>query len=921
MNPESTVKGHIEEFWQKLTEPAASVPSQERLQARLFSAMMIPIILIGISVLIAVHYAFPNFLGGTGAWFAFLGTAGLVLLYGLSRTRYHQPTAILTISLLIVLLLTEAYLFNDHELGVWNAVFYLTIPLLIGSLVLSRRLTILLTLIAICGALLVPVFSKELQGPLIAFPIGLVFLTSLLSLINSALREGYLTRIEDQRERLSQQATHLVREIEQRKLAEETLAETNLVLERRVQERTSELEKTNRQLQEELFRHKKTTEALQASEERLREIVEGTEALLFNVDRRGRFIYANEAAANAIGFETPEDLLGKLYLKWIHPDDRHWVAHHYLDMVNQEARSSVQEFRVINPEGEVNWYRFTANPIYEDGEVIGQSGLAQDITDRVIAQEAAVEQRDRAQKYLDIAGVMFLVLDVAGNVTLINKRGCEVLGFSEEAILGKNWFDHFLPQAEATELYAHFKDLVSSGSGLAEYNENPILTASGEVRTIAWHITPLINEAGEVVGVLSSGEDITERIKATAREAVMYRIANAINQSTKSNELYHRIYRAIVEVLNGNNFYIATTDARHEQVAIEYYVDENEPDRDPTGVVRRKARRGLTEYAFRQGQPLLLTDQDIHDLAARQEIELIGTPCKVWMAVPLIGTDRIIGLIVVQSYRSTSDFGPDDMEFLEFVSSQIAIALEARQASENLEQYANNLERSNKDLQQFAYIISHDLQEPLRMVASYLQLLDRRFKEKLDQDAQEFIDYAVDGATRMQGLIQALLQYSRVGTRGAEFETIDSNLVLQQALQNLDLVLKEKRAEVIYTELPEIQANQNQLVQLFQNLVGNAIKFAVEVPPKIHICASSANGSHIFEVQDNGIGIDPEHKDRIFQIFQRLHTREEYPGTGIGLAICKRIVERHGGRIWFESEPGQGTTFFFSLPVVQEGAA
>ena len=554
MNPDKFIRRRLENFWQKLTEPASSVPAQERLQARLFSTMMIPIILIGIVVLIAVHYAFPNFLGGEGSWAAFIGMAGLILLYGFSRTRYHQPTAIITISLLILLLLSEAYLFSNLELGVYHALFYLAIPLLIGSLVLSRRLTILLTMIAIVGALLVLVFSQEIQGPLIVFPIGLVFLTSLLSLINSALREGYLSRIEDQRERLSRQATHLVREIEQRKLAETTLAETNLVLERRVQERTSELENANRQLQEELYRHKKTTQALQASEERLREIVEGTEALLFNVDRRGRFIYANEAAAKAIGFEKPEDILGKLYLKWIHPEDRNWVAHHYIDMVNNGSASSVQEFRVVNPEGQVNWYRFTASPIFENGEVVGQSGLAQDITDRALAQEAAVEERDRAQKYLDIAGVMFLVLDINGDVTLINKKGCEVLGYEEEYILGKNWFDHFIPNPEKIKIREVFNHLLTGGPGMTEYKENTIRTADGNIRTIAWHNTPLLSETGEVIGVLSSGEDITERIRATAREAVMYRIANATSQSTSFNELYHLIHRAIGVVLNVSNF-------------------------------------------------------------------------------------------------------------------------------------------------------------------------------------------------------------------------------------------------------------------------------------------------------------------------------------------------------------------------------
>ncbi len=764
----------LEKIWQRLTEPAASVPRQERLQAQLFSTMMIPIILIGVIVIIAVYIVFPVAESKTGLWMASLGISGLIFLYGLSRTRYHHQTAVLTISLVILLLLAEGFLFSDYELGVWNSIFYLAIPLLIGSLVLSRRLTILLTLVAVSGALLIPVFSHDIQAPLIAFPIGLVILTALLSLINSALREGYQSRIEDQTGRLSLQATHLVQEIEQRKLAEAALAETNLILERRVHERTRELEKINIQLQEELFRHKNTTEALKASEERLREIVEGTQALLFNVDRRGRFIYANEAAARAIGFEKPEDLLGKLYLKWIHPEDRSWVAHHYLDMVNNGAPTSVQEFRVLMPDDKINWYRFSANPIFEDGKIIGQSGLAQNITDRVLAQEAAVEERDRAQKYLDIAGAILLVLDAKGNVTLINKKGCEVLGWPEEEILGKNWVGELIPETARASTKNKLAELLSDSPEYPEYNENVVLTATGEIRTIAWHNTRLMNDAGEIIGVLGSGEDITERIKGRARETVMYRIANATSQSISSNELFHLIHRAIGVVLNVENFYIATTDDRHERVSINFYVDEHEPDRSPTDVVTRKARRGLTEYAFRQGRPMLLTDKDILDLVAQDEIELIGDLCKVWVGVPLIGLTHLVGLVVVQSYSSASDFGHEDLEFLEFISTQIAVALEARQARENLEQYASTLERSNQDLQQFAYTISHDLQEPLRMVSSYLQLLDRRFKEDLAVEAQEFIEFAVDGAKRMQGLIQGLLQYSRVGTHGGQFAAIDS---------------------------------------------------------------------------------------------------------------------------------------------------
>jgi len=239
------------------------------------------------------------------------------------------------------------------------------------------------------------------------------------------------------------------------------------------------------------------------------------------------------------------------------------------------------------------------------------------------------------------------------------------------------------------------------------------------------------------------------------------------------------------------------------------------------------------------------------------------------------------------------------------------------EAQKALERVLAELNRSNRELEQFAYMVSHDLQEPLRMVASYTQLLARRYKDQLDANANDFINYAVDGAQRMQGFIQDLLQYSRVGTHGHPMERIRVAEVVERTLENLRFAIEEKAARVVCGEMPELEADALQLGQLFQNLIGNALKFTGPEPVRVDISATRKEGEWEFVVRDNGIGIPPQDAERIFAIFQRLHTRQDYPGTGLGLAICKRIVERHRGRIWVESETGQGASFHFTLPEKQ----
>ena len=244
---------------------------------------------------------------------------------------------------------------------------------------------------------------------------------------------------------------------------------------------------------------------------------------------------------------------------------------------------------------------------------------------------------------------------------------------------------------------------------------------------------------------------------------------------------------------------------------------------------------------------------------------------------------------------------------------------ERKRAQSELAIRAQDLASSNAELEQFAYVASHDLQEPLRMVTSFTQLMVNRYRGNLDADADQFIEYIADGAKRMSRLINDLLEYSRVGTRGRPLTPTDCSAIFELACKNLRVAIEESHATVTSDPLPIVMGDETQLVQLFQNLIGNALKFRGEEPIRTHVGVERQDGKWLFRVSDNGIGIEPQYAERIFIIFQRLHSRDEYPGTGIGLAVCKKIVERHGGRIWVESEPGAGATFCFFLQVSDQG--
>jgi light-regulated signal transduction histidine kinase (bacteriophytochrome) len=315
-----------------------------------------------------------------------------------------------------------------------------------------------------------------------------------------------------------------------------------------------------------------------------------------------------------------------------------------------------------------------------------------------------------------------------------------------------------------------------------------------------------------------------------------------------------------------------------------------------------------------------------------------GYPACVGLCQPIRAGTAVRGILLV--FRLTNaPFTRTDLTLFNVLADRVGTALETMHLFAETKRRQHELEQeiaerrqveealtnSNHQLEQFAYAVSHDLQEPLRMVKSYLQLLERRYKGQLDQDADEFIAFAADGATRMQTLISDLLTYSRVSTDAKPLESTNCTTLLDSVLADLKIAIEESGVVVTHDDLPTLMADDTQLRRVFQNLIGNAIKFHRDRPPEVHIGIEHKEGESdeetaywLFSVQDNGIGIDPSKFEQVFMIFQRLHARTDYEGTGVGLAICKKIVERHEGRIWVESEPGKGSTFYFTIPDKEE---
>jgi PAS domain S-box-containing protein len=484
-------------------------------------------------------------------------------------------------------------------------------------------------------------------------------------------------------------------------------------------------------------------------------------------------------------------------------------------------------------------------------------------------QQSLERERNFVSAILDTAGSLVIVLDTHGCIVRFNGECERLTGYSACEVMGKPFWDLLSPTEQVPTVKEAFSNVLAGN--VPNRHESDWLTRSGDSRLIAWRLTALRDEHGRTEHVIGAGIDITEARRAE-------------QETLRAKEEWEATFHAVpdlIMILDGQHRILRANRAMAEKVG-----------RTPEELVGKKCH----EIVHGSSTPIpfcvhteLMCDGKEH---TREVVE-----------------SRINAVLLV-SVSPLKDLGGKLIG-----SVHVARDVSERARREAMLQNAlSELERSNTELQQFAYVASHDLQEPLRMVSSYVRLLERRYKGRLDTDADDFIQFAVDGAQRMQRLIDDLLRYSRVGTHGREFSHVDCGVLVNQVLANLKVSIEESGAQILLGALPTVKGDATQLTQLFQNVIENAIKFRNNEPPEIEISAEKADDSWRFSLADNGIGIDPQYHERVFSIFQRLHGRDRYPGTGIGLAICKKIVERHAGRIWIQSEEGAGTSFFFTIP-------
>jgi PAS domain S-box-containing protein len=592
----------------------------------------------------------------------------------------------------------------------------------------------------------------------------------------------------------------------------------------------------------------------------------------------------NKALCDILGYSEKE-LKDKNWMEITHPDDIKESREVVDRLLKGKKDNERYEKRYIHKKGNIVWTDVSTtlekdaagNPLYFITVII-------DITEIKKASEKLKISEDRHRSYIELTGQIAWVTNPKGEVVEDIPYFRHFTGLSYDQVKGSGWASALHPDDVAKTIEIWNNAVSSRSSYETEYR---LKRHDGVYRDLLAKGSPVFDKNGEILEWVGICTDITEH--------------KQIEEVNKNNE---KRFRELIESLpqlfwtcrvEGPCDYLSrqwvdyTGIPEEEQLGYRWLEQLHPEDRDKT--VSDWMEKVKTGSRFDIEFRIRKSDGIYHWFKTR--------------AVPMRDADGNI----IKWFGSNTDFD-------EIIKAQEQLKVSSKELEQKVKELdiaIIDLKRSNQELEQFAYVASHDLQEPLRMVSSYTQLLERRYKDQLDQDAKDFIFYAVDGANRMQHLINDLLDYSRVTTRGKPFVKLDLSTVLGHAIANLQKKVQETGAMIVNDDLPFVYGDEVQLVRVFQNLLDNAMKFRGTDPPRINVTAKTIDDKIQISISDNGIGIDKIYTVRVFTIFQRLHNKIEYPGTGIGLAICKRTVERHGGKIWFESEPGKGTTFIFTL--------
>ncbi|WP_181243676.1 PAS domain S-box protein [Chamaesiphon polymorphus] len=646
-----------------------------------------------------------------------------------------------------------------------------------------------------------------------------------------------------------------------------------------------------------ITKRKRAEEDLQRFNAALSHAMEGIAFL----NPQGYYVWANQAYATTIGY-SPEAIVGMDWQRTVHPDDLQIVELAYGQMLD---RGKVEvAARGLRKDGSVFYKQLVMVTAYDSQQQLtGHYCFMKDITAAKQAEADLIRSEQKFRAIFDSLLQFIAVLTPDGIVMEANRTALEGIAIERADVIGKPfwetpWWTHS-PQLQERLKQA----IVRAANGELVQFESEHFWADGTPAIVDFSLKPVFDAAGQVVMLIPEGRDITDR---KHKEDIMRNIALGV--SAKTGDAF---FEALVEYI--------TKALRVEYAFIgEFVQPEQNRVRTIAGYGNDRVMENC-EYELSATPCEHLVDLEFYvcpDRVQQQfpdDVLLKELDAQSYMGILLRDSaGQALGLMSVLSCQPFSETQLMT-EILNIFAARAAAELERQQSQMILYNQKQDLARSNDDLQQFAYVASHDLQEPLRMIASYLELLERRYKGQLDAKADTFIAYAVDGATRMQTLINDLLNYSRVGRQVRDFEAVDCDRILAQVSNDLQVTIAQNRAVVTYAELPQVYGDPSQLTQLFQNLVSNAIKFRTQEPPLIQIGAEYIDGKWLFSVRDNGIGMDDRYLERIFIIFQRLHGKTEYPGTGIGLAVCKKIVERHGGKLWVEAPSACGSTFYFTL--------